>query len=367
MSSGSNEEDRMRRYLLGLMPEQEAVGMEEVYLSSDELNDELQAAERELIDRYLEGSLSQTERDRFESFFLCSPARKERLRFARALRAYSLKEDAAPVKAVVNGHSSLFLSLNSFTRSYAGMAVLALLLIAVGIAVWRVFLVKTPEQETLLTLTKAYAAGRLFESRISGLGYAPMAQLRGDSNPNQDVARLAEAELIALKEEKENPGAPAFHTLGRVYLAGQKFGQALEWLEKAAQANPNSAAIQSDLGATLLELARREPDSAKQAEARIKSLDHLDKALQLNESLLEARFNRALLYEQMHLPVRAKAEWQHYLERDRNSGWANEARNRLAQLEEKQSRLLINKDRRQIHSRSSRHSIEIRTLGLLLS
>lgn len=341
MGRGSNEDDRMERYLLGLMSEEEAAELEEVYLFNEEQNDDLQAAERELIDRYVEGSLSKKERERFESFFLCSPSRKEKLRFAKALKAYGVKADA---KAVVPGHSSLFLTLNSFTRSYAGIAVAAMFLIVVMIAAWRLFLFRSPEQETLLALTNAYTNGRLFESRISGVGYAPMAQLRGDGKPNLNDTRLAEAELIALKEERENPGAPAFHTLGRVYLAAQKFDKAIEWLDKAAQSNTNSGAIHSDLGAALLEISRQESDPAKQAESRIKSLDHLDKALALDHSLREARFNRALLYEQMHLQERAKAEWQRYLEEDPNSGWADEARKRLAQLEQKRDRSLNSKE-----------------------
>src|SRR5215211_8419210 len=160
MVSGSKEEDRLVQYLLGLMPEAEAARMEEVYLANDELNDDLQAAERELIDRYVEGSLSKTELDQFESFFLCSPGRHERLRFARALRGYGMKSEA---KAVVPKRAPVFLT---FFRSYAGMAVTAMLLIAVGIAAWRVFLFKSPEQETMLALTNAYTNGRLFESRV---------------------------------------------------------------------------------------------------------------------------------------------------------------------------------------------------------
>lgn len=336
MSSGTNEDDRLVRYLLGLLPEEEAARMEEVYLANDELNDDLQASERDLIDRYVEGSLSKSERDQFEKFFLCSPGRHEKLRFARALRAYGLKSE---VKATV--HPAF--TLKSFFRSYAGMAIAAMLLIAVAIGAWRMFVVKSPEQETLLALTNAYTNGRLFESRISGVGYAPMAQLRGDGKANLDDTRLAEAELIALKQERENPGASAFHTLGRVYLAGQKFDKAIEWLDKAAQAQPEDVRIQSDLGAAFLEKGRQETDPTKRAEAMVKSLAHLDKALQLDDSLLEARFNRALLYEQMHLPERAKTDWQRYLVKDSNSGWADEARKRLAQLEQKQGQSLNSK------------------------
>src|SRR5262249_8065207 len=153
------------------------------------------------------------------------------------------------------------------------------LLIIFGVAAWRVFLYRSPEQETLLALTKAYTEGRLFESRISSLGYTPMAQSRGDGKSNPNADRLAEAELSALKEEREHPGASACHTLGRVYLAEQKFDKAIEWLDKAAQARPEDTHIQSDLGAAFLESGRQESDPAKRAEAMVQSLDHLDKAV----------------------------------------------------------------------------------------
>ena len=55
--------------------------------------------------------LPELEQDQFESFFLCSPGRHERLRFAKALRAYGLKSEA---KAVAPGRSPVFLTLNSF-------------------------------------------------------------------------------------------------------------------------------------------------------------------------------------------------------------------------------------------------------------
>src|ERR1044071_2445500 len=91
MSRSPKSEDKLVEYLLGLMPEEEMIELEELYLFNDDLNEELQAVERELIDRYLEGSLSDTERNRFENFFLPSPGRTEKLRFARALKAYGSK------------------------------------------------------------------------------------------------------------------------------------------------------------------------------------------------------------------------------------------------------------------------------------
>ncbi|HEU4391978.1 MAG TPA: hypothetical protein VFV34_29600, partial [Blastocatellia bacterium] len=225
--SESLDSDRLNRYLLGLMSEKEQTELEEVYLTDDVLNDELKAAERELMDRYVEGSLSKPERDRFERFFLCSPGRIERLGFAKALRAYGSKLDASASTVTRTSRSAPFGMLNAFVRSYTGIAASAVLLIALGAVSWRVFLYRSPEQQVLSALTKVNSTGRLFESRITGLNYAPMAQPRGDGQPTLDPLHLREAEFIALKQKDDHPGANAFHSLGRVFLVEQNFELAL--------------------------------------------------------------------------------------------------------------------------------------------
>ncbi|HJQ67766.1 MAG TPA: CHAT domain-containing tetratricopeptide repeat protein [Blastocatellia bacterium] len=345
MSRSLKNEERLAQYLLGLMAEEEMVELEEVYLLNDELNEELQAAERDLMDRYLEGSLSDDEQNRFETFFLSSPGRMERLRFARALKAYGSKLGQGEKNGAISGAHGPWAVLNSFTRSYAGIAALAVLVIALGLVAWRLFFFRSPEQQAMLALGKAYHAGRLFESRIYGFDYAPMAQGRGDGERNIDTINLSQAELIAVKEAADRPGSRSFHTLGRVYLAEQRFAEALEWLRKAAEAGPEDAGVQSDLGAVLLENARQNPDPGERAEEMTESLDRLNKAVELDDALLEARFNRALWYEYMRLPERAEAEWRSYLRQDSGSGWADEARRRLKALEERKRRSYENRGR----------------------
>lgn len=345
MNRSPENEERLAQYLLGLMPEAEMAELEEVYLLNDKLNEELQAAERELMDSYLEGSLADKERERFENFFLSSPGRREKLRFARALRAYGAKPSLDVKPAAVASLPGPRAPWNSFARSYAGIAAFAVFAIAIGLVVWRVFFFHSPEQQAMQALARAYHGGRLFESRISGLDYIPLAQSRGDGGQNLDTLNLGQAELIALKEAADHPRASSFHTLGRVYLAEQRFAEAVEWLRKAAQSGPDDPQIHSDLGAALLEGARQNADPEKRAEALTQSFESLSKAIELNGALLEARFNRALWYEAMHLSERAAAEWQSYLEKDSSSGWADEARRRLKLLEEKPRRAGVDRAR----------------------
>ena len=349
MSRSLKSEDRLIEYLLGLMPEEEQIELEDVYLHDDVLNEEIQAAERELMDRYLEGSLPRVERERFERFFLCTPARKERLRFARALRAHGASIQSvrgpATIRAAAGSRAFSIAMFRPFATAYGGRALLAVLVIAIGIAAWRAFLFNSPDRQAMTALGNAYGAGRLCESRISGLGYAPMAQARGDGKENAAAVDFRQAELIALKESGDHPGAGSFHTLGRVYLAQQKLSEAVGWLRKAAAAGAGDAAIQSDLGAALLELAGQDTNLETQTREMTESLDSLTRAIELNQSLLEARFNRALWYERWHLPEKAEIEWRDYLGRDAKSRWADEARKRLADLEERKTRTSLGKER----------------------
>jgi len=86
----------------------------------------------------------------------------------------------------------------------------------------------------------------------------------------------------------------------------------------------------------------------KGSEARIEefasSLEHFTRAIELDDSLLEARFNRALCYKELLLPYRAVEEWRDYLKRDPNSRWTDEARANLSQAEEKTKNPDLNRE-----------------------
>ncbi|HVF48885.1 MAG TPA: hypothetical protein VNA19_02285 [Pyrinomonadaceae bacterium] len=82
-----NEGD-IRNYLLGSLDPEGRQRVEEKLLTDDDFFDELLASEDDLIDRYLSGLLPAVERERFENFFLSTPERQQKLRFARAFNKY---------------------------------------------------------------------------------------------------------------------------------------------------------------------------------------------------------------------------------------------------------------------------------------
>ncbi|MEW6125498.1 MAG: CHAT domain-containing protein [Acidobacteriota bacterium] len=138
--------------------------------------------------------------------------------------------------------------------------------------------------------------------------------------------------------------APAYHALGEYYLATGDFEKAIENFEKALTKSPNDAKIHSDLGAAYLEtgkLSKRQErekkiETAQSGLAFGKSFEHLQKALELDGSLLTALFNLAILRQEMDMSEASQEEaWQKYLEKDRASKWASEAQERIEEIQNK--------------------------------
>ncbi|HET9713999.1 MAG TPA: CHAT domain-containing protein, partial [Pyrinomonadaceae bacterium] len=170
--------------------------------------------------------------------------------------------------------------------------------------------------------------------------YAPYSPTRGPNDVNsRDLDRSA-ALLQNAVNEKSSP--EALHALGRFYLFKREFDKAIGEFEEALKAKPDDATIQSDLGAALFEkgkLERGADQSGRSETTLARSLEHLNRALELNDSLLDARFNRALLYEEMRLTPQALDDWNKYLALDANSRWAEEARRKIEELKKRSEKV----------------------------
>jgi hypothetical protein len=91
----------MRRYLLGALPAEERTRLEDRYLVDVDVFETLVAVENDLIDAYVRGELTGDERVRFEAEYLASPARRDKVNFARALSVVSASaRQSIPIQAV---------------------------------------------------------------------------------------------------------------------------------------------------------------------------------------------------------------------------------------------------------------------------
>ncbi len=88
MSAELENELHLRSYLLGYSTSDEQQLLEQHLMTDAAAFEELLRTEEELIDSYLEGTLSEDENEKFETFFLSAPERQQQLAFARALKRY---------------------------------------------------------------------------------------------------------------------------------------------------------------------------------------------------------------------------------------------------------------------------------------
>ena len=218
---------------------------------------------------------------------------------------------------------------------WAAVAAAALILLG-SVFAWRVYFSRTDIDKGLMALNEAYKVNRPLEARVSGLNYAPFSQTRGSSDINSRALDRSAALLHNAVAEKQS--SDAHHALGRLYLLNHDFDKAVFEFEEALKIIPNDARLHSDLGAALLEkgkLERSSDQSGRSETTLASSLEHLKRALELDDALLDARFNRALLYEEMGLTPQALEEWEKYVILDPHSRWADEARAKIEELKKR--------------------------------
>lgn len=160
----------MRSYLLGRMAPDDLPALEERFFVDSEIYEELTIVENELIDEYLRGELSPSDRESFEAHFMSAPERNEKMRFARALRKAANAESAAQaqedsitdqgLEAVLDvaepppkSRPFTFLPFQTPIVSYALAALLLLGVVGVSWLVWKSLRTREPGNVLAVVLT----------------------------------------------------------------------------------------------------------------------------------------------------------------------------------------------------------------------
>jgi hypothetical protein len=178
-------------------------------------------------------------------------------------------------------------------------------------------------------LVASLANDRVVSGRLSGdVPYAPVSSdLRGPGDTAIDPRVQAAAALVQRElSHDDGPGARAL--IGVSQLVTGQVGPAVATLERSVAADASNAGALNDLAVAYLERARAgggAPDLQRALEAATR-------AASLSPGLASARFNRALALERLDRKSEAADAWREFLSLDSSSGWADEARRRLAAL-----------------------------------
>ncbi|MCA1633611.1 MAG: CHAT domain-containing protein [Acidobacteria bacterium] len=338
MAQDLNDRAVLRQYLLGELSPEERERTEMRLLTDDGYFEEFELVKEELIDQYEEGELTGEGRERFERHFLTTPDRQLSLRLARSLKEYPAPTPEKKISRTAEPSGGPFAWLGALFATPARAAACLLVAAALALGVW----LAIPRQpsavsEGLLALGTAYRQQRPSEARVSGFGHAPPANTRSGDEVVYDRPARERAEVMLHSAVNKDPGPDTHHALGQLYLFKQQPDDAIRHLEEALKADGNNARIHNDLGVAWLErgeLELRRDEEAASTESFGRSLAHLSRALELDPSLLEALFNRALVRTHLKLFRLAEEDWKAYIEKDATSPWADEARQHLKSLEE---------------------------------
>lgn len=343
MKSGFTDSHTIKKYLLGnLAGTAEHEDIEKRLMLDGPFHSEIELAEIELIEEYLDRALNVSEIKDFEANFLAAPERKAKFRFMLALKEKASEHVQEKNRAVVTDmphppmpRRGVFLNDWLSLPAFAALGVIVI----VGIGLLSYFSVNRADgkiNEGLAALNTAYPNHRPTEARLSVFDYAPHPVTRGGPQSEADSQALEQAGLLFLTAVRETPGAESYRALGLYYASKQEPEKALKQFDQGLLYKPSDGQFYADYGAVLLEMAKTGKVSA---DARLRflenSLSQLDKALKLNNDSLPALFNKALCLQELNSSGAARDAWQKYLEKDASSPWAKEAREKLKALDEK--------------------------------
>lgn len=181
-----------------------------------------------------------------------------------------------------------------------------------------------------LDLASGLDGCRLVEARLS-FEHKYAAYSSGSRRCLSDKA-LAQAAKSSDTRKAAKPSADSYLSRGWLKLLDGRHDEAVRVLEDASRQFPDNPKVWNDLAAAYIAAASQE-----QPENLIRALASAQRAIKLDGSFSAAVFNLALALELLYPTDLAVEAWQRYLQLDRESDWAEEARSRLARLQEPSS------------------------------
>lgn len=120
----------LREFLLGKVNDEERGRIEDLFLIDPQAKERVLGVEQDLLEDYLEGTLTTADRERFVSRYAQTPEQRRRLRILRSIKDWALAEAASSVPAKTSGFWERFRP-----AFFIPIAATAIIVIVVG-AVW---------------------------------------------------------------------------------------------------------------------------------------------------------------------------------------------------------------------------------------
>jgi tetratricopeptide (TPR) repeat protein len=214
----------------------------------------------------------------------------------------------------------------AYTWAYAAAAI-----VVVVAAAWFLRAGRQPSIDQLIA--NAYVEKRPFELRIASAAYGPVRQERGgERSAFAQPADLLRAEYLIKEGLAARPNDESLLVAsGKVELLEGHYDEAIRTFGRMLDAQPDSPALLTDLATAYFQRAVATDRAVDYGQ----TIELLGRTLAKKPDDPVALFNRAIALQKMYAYEEAIRDWQHYLRVDPKGDWADEARKRLSELQEK--------------------------------
>jgi CHAT domain-containing protein len=189
----------------------------------------------------------------------------------------------------------------------------------------------TPEKVQTL-LAQAAAEKRTMDMRWPGAKWGPVRLTQGpeDSQFNKPKALLKANGIIGEQQPNHPADLEWIRAKAQAEILERNPEAAIANLNQVLDARPESVAVMLDLSIAYAQQGDISLDPANYVTA----IDLLGRVLKKDPGNLTALYNRALLYEQLHMVDKAIADWTLFLQKETDHDWAEDARKRLIALQD---------------------------------
>jgi tetratricopeptide (TPR) repeat protein len=167
---------------------------------------------------------------------------------------------------------------------------------------------------------------RAVEGYIAGFPYHP-AEVAQEGKAVQPSLHRIRGIASGLAESTPADDA-SLHTRGVAQLLASDPGGAIASFRRELTLKPRDAQTSNDLAAAYIEQGSKQKSTDRYASA----LAAADAAIAIDPALAAAHFNRALALEHLGIVQASVREYERYAAIEPSSGWADEARTRIASL-----------------------------------